>query len=178
MVWTYTDGTNVSTQNQEVIIESIDNSVTQIGNTLTANATGYNYQWIDCDNGNAPIPGETNQSFTPAITGNYAVIISNALCSETSACYMVTILGVPDTSFRKNLIAYPNPVKKSVTVELGFVHNNVNVSIYNLLGQVVAKQDFKNTNKIEMELDAAAAVYFMKITSETGQATILRLIKE
>ena len=178
VVWTYTDGTNVSTQNQEVIIESIDNSVTQIGNTLTANATGYNYQWIDCDNGNAPIPGETNQSFTPAITGNYAVIISNALCPETSACYMVTILGVPDTSFRKNLIAYPNPVKKSVTVELGFVHNNVNVSIYNLLGQVVAKQDFKNTNKIEMEFDAAAAVYFMKITSETGQAAILRLIKE
>ncbi|WGF92961.1 T9SS type A sorting domain-containing protein [Aequorivita marisscotiae] len=178
ITWSYTDGTNVSIQNQIIVIEPIDNSVTQTSNTLTANASGYNYQWVDCDNGNAPISGETNQSFTPTVSGNYAVVISNALCTVTSNCYMVTVLGIPETSFGTNLKVYPNPVKRSVTVELGSFHKNVSVSIYNLLGQIVAKQDFNDTNKIEMEIEAAAAIYFMNLTSETGQTVMLRLIKE
>ena len=39
------------------------NTVIQNGTALTATQTSATYQWIDCDNGNAPIVGEVNQSF-------------------------------------------------------------------------------------------------------------------
>ena len=40
-----------------------NNAVIQNGATLTATQTGATYQWIDCDNDNAPIVGEINQAF-------------------------------------------------------------------------------------------------------------------
>src|SRR5690606_1382106 len=56
-----------------VSITHIDESVTNSSPTLTSNANGATYQWIDCNNGFAPIFGETNQSFTASANGNYAV---------------------------------------------------------------------------------------------------------
>ncbi|HYG50955.1 MAG TPA: choice-of-anchor Q domain-containing protein, partial [Flavobacteriales bacterium] len=88
ITWTYDDGLgNTSTQTQNVNITPIDVSVTQTGITLTANSTGSTYQWLDCNNGFAPVPTATNQSFTPAIDGSYACAITNGTCSDTTACY-------------------------------------------------------------------------------------------
>src|SRR5690554_8114183 len=58
---------------------SVDTSTTGPGATITANASGGTYQWIDCNSG-LPITGETNQSFTPTMNGDFAVIISANGC--------------------------------------------------------------------------------------------------
>ena len=68
-------------------------AVTQNGATLTATQTGATYQWIDCDD-ESNIVGETNQSFTPAVTGNYAVIVNVNGCSNTSECRLVDFTGI------------------------------------------------------------------------------------
>ena len=70
------------------------NAVIQNGATLTATQTVAAYQWLDCDNGNAPIVGEVNQAFTPAVTGNYAVIVTVNGCSNTSECRLVDFTGI------------------------------------------------------------------------------------
>ena len=71
-----------------------NNAVIQNGATLTATQTVAAYQWVDCDNGNAPIVGEVNQSFTPISTGNYAVIVNVNGCSNTSECRLVDFTGI------------------------------------------------------------------------------------
>jgi len=71
-----------------VVLITINTSVTQTGSTLAADAAGATYQWIDC-NGNAPISGQTFQSFTANSPGSYAVIITQNGCSDTSACYTI-----------------------------------------------------------------------------------------
>jgi len=76
---------------------SIDNSTTLNGITITANETGSMYQWINCT-GNTPIAGATNQSFTPTQTGNYAVIVNNGSCSDTSACVNVVVCNLNATA--------------------------------------------------------------------------------
>ena len=38
-----------------------------LSSTLTAIATNATYQWLDCNNNNTPIIGETNQSFSPTL---------------------------------------------------------------------------------------------------------------
>ncbi len=97
VTWTYDDGNgNTVTQTQNVILNSVDITVTQNGNQLNANQTGVTYQWLDCDNANSVIIGETNQFFTPTNTGNYAVEVTENNCVDTSACYLVDYTGIEE----------------------------------------------------------------------------------
>jgi len=59
-------------------------TITNSNNTLFANLTGANYQWVDCDNSNAPISGATNQNYTPTSNGNYAVEVTENTCNSIS----------------------------------------------------------------------------------------------
>jgi hypothetical protein len=81
-------------QTLSVTVTTVNTSVIQAGSTLTANAVGAGYQWLDC-NGYIPLSGETSQSFTADSSGSYAVIITQGGCSDTSDCYQVYIGGVP-----------------------------------------------------------------------------------
>jgi hypothetical protein len=91
-----------------IVKDPIDLSIDLTGNVLTANTAGATYQWLDCDNGNAIIVGETNQSYTPANTGNYAVELTQNSCVDTSACFLVDYSGIKDLS-STSLLVYPNP---------------------------------------------------------------------
>jgi len=55
---------------------SNDKTITKTNTTLTSNQLTGSYQWIDC-NGNQPIPGAVNQSFTATSNGSYAVVLNN-----------------------------------------------------------------------------------------------------
>lgn len=68
---------------------SLDLTTSLSGTTITANATGVSYQWIDCSTG-TPLAGETNASYSASSSGDYAVIIDDGTCSDTSACVTVT----------------------------------------------------------------------------------------
>lgn len=68
----------------------------QNGSVLTANQTGATYQWLDCDNNYAVINSETNQSYTPAVTGNYAVEVNMNGCVDTSDCFLVDHTGIEE----------------------------------------------------------------------------------
>jgi len=106
---TVTEMVTVSTQ--------LDLSITNSGETLTANATGATYQWIDCDNGNAPITSETSQTFTPTVSGNYAVVVTEGGCSGTSACETVNVSSIDNLEL--SLVElYPNPTSDVVKVVL------------------------------------------------------------
>lgn len=81
----------------DLTINTVDPSATQNGGTLTANQAGATYQWLDCDNGNAVIPGETAQSFSPVtITGNYAVEVTMNGCADTSGCFFIDLTGIEE----------------------------------------------------------------------------------
>ena len=67
-------------------ISPIDISVVQNPFTIVAMESGATYQWLDCNNGNAVISGETNQTYIPASSGNYAVVVSKNGCTDTSIC--------------------------------------------------------------------------------------------
>lgn len=75
--------------------------VTQSGNQLTADLNSATYQWVDCNDNYSAILGETNQSFTPTITGNYAVSISvagecGATDTQISGCFYISYVGVEE----------------------------------------------------------------------------------
>jgi len=96
-------GTQVDTSTCIYIdcISGINNDVIQTGALLTAEMNGAGYQWLDCDNNYAAIPGETNQSYTASTVGHYAVRIAfSNLCEtveiDTSSCHLVQIVDLEE----------------------------------------------------------------------------------
>lgn len=105
-----------SVVNIDLNVISIDTSVTKSGQTLTANSSGLLYQWVDCEDNFAPVPGATNQSFTPDSVGRYAVIITDSICSDTSSCYAITGTGISTNTGENRVSIYPNPARDQITI--------------------------------------------------------------
>lgn len=136
---------SVVTLNLTITTVPIDTSITKIGNTLSANATGVTYQWVDCINGFMPLPGETNQSFTPSSNGSYAVVLSNIPCKDTSSCYSYTMLGV-DINHDNNISIFPCPTDGNLNIITQ--GQAITFSLYNTLGQLIL---FKNLSEMQYE---------------------------
>jgi hypothetical protein len=114
-------------------ITQIDANTSLLGETITANAAGATYQWIDCNN-NSPIAGQTNQTFTPTVSGNYAVIVGQNGCEETSDCVAVTIISVAEIS-ADEIILFPNP--SSGIFQIQSTESIRNVRVYDAVGKEI-----------------------------------------
>ncbi len=155
----------------------VDTDVDQQDNMLTANlSTGTTYHWVDCDDNWAIIPNETNQSFVANHNGNYAVIISDQNCTDTSACYSVVGLSHSDIDGIK-VNVFPNPADDHLTVELGQAYANLNIFIYNELGQLVEQINQVNANTVQINMENfTPGVYHFKIRAD-DQEKNLEIIK-
>ena len=70
------------------IYNTPDLNVSVSGSSLSSLALGgYGYQWINCNNPlDSTLQSENNTVFYPTNNGNYAVVINNYGCLDTSAC--------------------------------------------------------------------------------------------
>ncbi len=158
--------------------EAVDTTVTQNGEMLTANAAGLSYQWIDCNNSNAPIDGETNQSFTATNNGSYAVIITAVNCEETSSCYDVTTLSVDSKDSLTDLKLFPNPVVDVLTIKLNSSYDTVNVQVYSLLGQLVKTAVITKSKESKLNLsDLQSGTYMIRINAD-GKTNSSLIVKK
>ncbi len=118
-----------------------DTTVSYTPPTLSASLSGnLTYQWLDCNNGNAIIAGETSQSFTPLSSGSYAVALyPDNMCFDTSSCINVTLVGIP--SFEKDLpiLLYPNPGSEEIHISFSEETRVDLVVIWNLAGEIISQ---------------------------------------
>ncbi|MCF8373963.1 MAG: T9SS type A sorting domain-containing protein [Bacteroidales bacterium] len=153
-------------------VNPIDISITQIVDTLFSNATGVVYQWIDCNNGNSPIPGATDQSFTPTSSGSYAVIVADNGCSDTSTCYSVNPMKIVEINNNPNFKVHPNPATNKILVDINIENQSTGqLTIYNI--QAVEQFSIE-INKPQTEIDIsnlADGIYFIRLTSEAYAET-------
>jgi hypothetical protein len=158
-------------------VNNADTSVTASGSMLMANATAATYQWVDCNNGNAPIAGETNSTFTPTANGSYAVEVTENSCTMLSSCYSFVLSNLNQLAFDNKLSLYPNPTKGTFTIDLGTTYNNTNILITDINGRTVYQTTTNQTFLVSLELDQPAGVYFVSLTSESKHA-VVKLIKQ
>ncbi len=87
---------------------TFNTAVSQSGPTLIAQQPNGPYQWINCATG-TPIAGAVNQFFTATANGQYAVVLTQGGCSDTSVCVTVTGIntGIGEIS---NLIISASPI--------------------------------------------------------------------
>ncbi|MFT5778509.1 MAG: hypothetical protein ACI837_001465 [Crocinitomicaceae bacterium] len=167
-----------STTSLNINWQSIANmTVTNDGVTLTSDAAASNtFQWVNCP-GYTLIPGETGQSFTPTVTGEYAVIVNDGICVDTSACILFTdISGLDEYAIFDGINIYPNPIEEVINISLGGL-SGVFLKVYTVTGQIVYASEEISTPNYQFRLNNAAGVYTIAIESE-GLIKHYRLIKK
>jgi len=153
-----------------------DASATQTGSTITANNTAAaSYQWVDCNTGFFPISGETSQSFTATSSGDYAVIVSDNSCSDTSACFNVDLTGIDALNY-DFLNIYPNPVRNIMTIELGYSIPNGSIRITDMAGKLIDEITLKNDLKLHYNFTAPNGIYLVELHSNEMHS-VHRIVK-
>ncbi len=160
----------------DLTINAVSSSVTQNGTLLTADEIGATYQWLNCAE-MIPINGATDQSYTATESGDYAVIVDNNGCSETSECVTVIVVGIIESDFGSELLIYPNPTKGNFTIDLGENTPSVSVTITDLRGKVLYSNSFNNSQILNSTLDEPAGIYLLQIESGEKKA-VIRLVIE
>lgn len=160
----------------EVFDETLDTSVLQDGETLTAVEEDATYQWIDCSD-NSPIAGATGQSFTATTGGNYAVILTSTICENTSAisdCEVIEVSGLTKLDVVSYEV-YPNPTNH--TFSISGLSGNETLMVYDINGSLIeAKIVNQEAEQINVET-LAKGIYLLKINSINGLTTTLKVVK-
>lgn len=171
-------GVQIVTQDLRLALDVFavpDNTVTATSTTLTSNAVGATYQWLDCDNGNAPIVGETNATFTPSATGNYAVEVTTG-CTDTSACLAFTSTAGLLSSAVTPFSIYPNPATDQFTVAFANQQADVLMNVFSASGQLFSSNTYSNVSKIETPIKGEAGIYIieLRLNGETVRSKITK----
>lgn len=157
-------------------INTVDTAVTINIPNLEAQATGAAYQWFDC-NTQQLLPGEVNQVFTPVVNGNYAVIVTQNGCTDTSACQSVTFLGNSQMAGKMDVRVYPNPTAGEIMIQWAEDPGQVKVDIINELGETVLQQ-VQNGTLFRALIPGASGIYFIRLTDAEGKMALMPVVKQ
>ncbi len=161
----------------DLTIEQIDVTTNTLDVTITANSSSSMYQWLDCDNGFAPLFGETNQSYIATSNGNYAVVITQNGCSDTSTCTLISNVSTTEIFLEDIVIIYPNPTSGKVSIH--FIENQhaVSVRLINNLGQEVMTESFKENETVSFDVKAQSGIYWLEVSSPIIGVLVSKLVK-
>ena len=98
----------------------VDNSISQDMNILMAGSDDADYQWIKCNPYELIVgTGANDQTYIAPTIGEYAVIVTEGVCSDTSSCVYVDALSIAQNQ-NKSFNLFPNPVRKGEFINLSY----------------------------------------------------------
>jgi hypothetical protein len=163
--------------NITLTINQFNITVTPTSNALICSILNGVYQWIDCNDSSA-VAGETNQTFIPSSSGNYAVVVTKGGCTDTSACNQITLVSVNELLIKSNFSVFPNPTKESVVVSSEKDNKIASVQLYNTLGSLVYERSNIGLSKVDLILPAQSGLYFISINDVDGNSITQKIVKQ
>jgi SprB repeat/Secretion system C-terminal sorting domain len=167
---TITDANNCMVLDSATIVagSTVDTSVTIAGAMMTSNQATGTYVWVNCPSF-TPISGATSISYTATLDGDYAVIVTNGTCTDTSAC--ITIAGVGFKESKTTSVrVFPNPTSGMIQLDLNG-YSTGKVVIYDINARALVKKSITSST---MEFDLSGfenGIYFVEISTESGLIT-------
>lgn len=97
---------------------------------------------------------------------NIAYIITNEDdCQSYCEFEIVVSVGIDeDENLKINI--YPNPNKGTFIVELKSPESKVMCNVFNAIGDIVFEKEFKNKEELEINIDVAPGVYYIKLIDQ------------
>lgn len=146
-----------------------DSVIMQIDGDLIANESNAIYQWLDCNNNHAPIPGESEQIFTPTNSGSYAAGITNSFgCTTISDCISIIITEVKNQSGIETILISPYPTINELVINTSSHIDKIEV--YTLLGHKLMTKTELDGNMLDIS-SLSVGTYIIKITKDQHVVT-------
>jgi hypothetical protein len=153
-------------------IQNVNAGISVSGITMSSTNSGMQYQWLNCAT-NQIIGLPTTQSFTPSTNGEYAVIVYDGSCSDTSDCITISSVSLIENQI-SNFTISPNPVTSFALIE-GISYTLANeIELITSTGILVRKYEINGEQFLIDMSDVAAGIYFIKI--EGGNP--LKIVKQ
>jgi len=148
------------------------------GGALTASSSSAGtYQWYQND---VLIPDASGASFTATEDGTYHVVLTDANgCEGTSNDVTVVLSTVLDAVLNASISIYPNPVKKTLTVEFAeFGTENMKMSVIDIAGRELLQRNVDHAvEQIDMR-KYSSGVYMLRIETSDGNIAIRKVVKD
>jgi len=171
------NGCESLSQNSTVTVnENPTNGVFISQNVLTSDQTGASYQWVNCLTGNSAISGETNQTFTAMIDGEFAVIVSLNGCETTSDCIVIKTSSLIDLDTNSGIEIFPNPAENEINLLLNSTFIGAKLIITDTKGKEL-KYLTALSNELQIDISTLTpGIYFICASEKNSlRARFLKL---
>jgi hypothetical protein len=131
-------------------------------------------QWVDCNNNNAPIEGETGLTFNIPGSGSYAVVYSDQGCSKMTDCVVITSVqeGAPS-----RLTVFPNPSEQGFFIQ-NIEDDFMDINLFGADGKLVfSLLNHPSQAMVTLPQNASSGLYFVEVRSRSVSARF-RLVKK
>jgi hypothetical protein len=128
------------------------------------------YQWFR--NGN-PIPGATTSIYTPTLSGNIEVLVSDENGCEATSSNIEFTVGIDDVQEAYGLNIYPNPNSGQFTIEADLgVHTEVTVIVKDMMGrELMSPERIEGASSFRRSFDIShlsKGVYYVQVIGKEG----------
>ena len=157
---------------------TVDTCMACTNATLTASPSGgtlgYTYSWNN---------GQTTATATGLVAGLYTCTVTDANgCTVQLVLTVSALSGIQNWTEDNGLRIYPNPARKSFTIEmLGIQHGHFRISLTNLLGQQVLEESQDVNGVFRQTVDVSGlpeSLYFISIESGSRKLVSKLVIQE
>jgi hypothetical protein len=155
-------------------VQTINDSIVEMGNVLSAVETNAGYQWYSCSRAEK-LAGETNQTFIPKDTGSYAVIVRKFNCNDTSRCILIDAVGIAEIAQEKYFTIFPNPTDGSFQISTEAAQQ-LNFRLFSLSGQEVALTRYGQPGSYQVVTETKPGIYFLEILNQLGDIAVEKLL--
>ena len=86
------------------------------------------------------------------------------------------LLSTADFNLGDQVSIYPNPSAQEFTIKFNTQHENIDLEVYNINGQLILNKTYQNVNEIRLNIDSATGIYFVKIYAN-DRANTYKLVR-
>jgi hypothetical protein len=155
----------------ELTINTVEANITLTDFTLSTTNTG-TLLWINCAD-NSVVMADTDE-FTPSVSGNYALTVTENGCTDTSDCVYVEVVSVDEQAISSFEI-FPNPFSNIFHFNNKGSIPDGSIHIFDISGNLVYSQKI-NSSSSNIQPELANGLYFLTFKTSDSISTI-RLIK-
>lgn len=159
-----------------LFVTQVDTSVSVNQHILVSNATTATYQWLDCNNALAPIAGATAKQFIASVPGSYALEVTKNGCTDTSACYTITTIGLNNIIHENDVQLFPVPAKDKLVIQMN-QSGNYEASLYDISGKrvLISAIHFKEETSLDVS-NLENGMYLVGLRSAASEESFFRIV--
>lgn len=150
-------------------VTAVNLTVVQAGGNLVSQATNAQYQWLDCANGYAIIPGATAPQFPLTTAGSYAVEVTQNGCTDTSACY--SNVGITELQALQALGVVVDRANEQVVVSGAPMNTELQVALLDAGGRLMTSVRVRCGRAVLPVAGAPDGLYLVRATADGAQRT-------